>query len=152
MSGIQYNTEVKPAGSRVSLPGKAWARVKRARIMEQRVRRSSLSRVQECLDFYFVDFSRRFNQETIFIHEKFETVRIGFCLFPVILQSFQWAALLFLPFIRSCPVSRSLLFQLLSFIDCLQCRRPGFDAWIGKIPWSRRWQPTPVSLPGESHR
>ena len=47
MSGIQCNTEVKPAGSRVSLPGKAWARVKRARIMEQRVRRSSLSRVQQ---------------------------------------------------------------------------------------------------------
>lgn len=47
MSGIQYNTEVKPAGSRVSLPGKARARVKRVRIMEQRVRRSSLSRVQQ---------------------------------------------------------------------------------------------------------
>ena len=35
---------------------------------------------------------------------------------------------------------------------CLQCRRPGFDPWIGKIPWSRKWQPTPVFLPGESHR
>lgn len=46
MSGIQYNTEVTPAGSRVSLPGKAGARVKRARIMEQMVR-SSLSRVQQ---------------------------------------------------------------------------------------------------------
>ena len=23
--------------------------------------------------------------------------------------------------------------------------------WVGKIPWSRKWQPTPVSLPGESH-
>ena len=21
----------------------------------------------------------------------------------------------------------------------------------GKIPWNRKWQPTPVSLPGESH-
>ena len=34
---------------------------------------------------------------------------------------------------------------------CLQCGRPGFDPWVGKIPWRRRWQPTPVFLPGESH-
>ena len=39
--------------------------------------------------------------------------------------------------------------------DCkeirLQCGRPGFDPWVGKIPWRRKWQPTPVFLPGESH-
>ena len=23
--------------------------------------------------------------------------------------------------------------------------------WVGKIPWRRKWQPIPVSLPGESH-
>ena len=33
-----------------------------------------------------------------------------------------------------------------------QCRRLGFDPWVGKIPWRRAWQPTPVLLPGESHR
>ena len=33
----------------------------------------------------------------------------------------------------------------------LQCGRPGFDHWMGKIPWRRAWQPTPVFLPGESH-
>ena len=27
---------------------------------------------------------------------------------------------------------------------------PGFDPWVGKIPWRRKWQPTPVFLPGES--
>ena len=27
----------------------------------------------------------------------------------------------------------------------------GFDPWAGIVPWSRTWQPTPVSLPGESH-
>ena len=32
-----------------------------------------------------------------------------------------------------------------------QYRRPGFDPWVGKIPWSREWQPTSVFLPGESH-
>ena len=26
-----------------------------------------------------------------------------------------------------------------------------FDPWIGKIPWRRAQQPTPVFLPGESH-
>ena len=35
-----------------------------------------------------------------------------------------------------------------------QCRRHwrhGFAPWVGKIPWRRKWQPTPVFLPGESH-
>ena len=32
-----------------------------------------------------------------------------------------------------------------------QRRRPGFDPWVGKIPWRRPWQPTPVSVPEESH-
>ena len=27
----------------------------------------------------------------------------------------------------------------------------GFDPWVGKIPWRRAWQPTPVFLPEESH-
>ena len=27
----------------------------------------------------------------------------------------------------------------------------GFDPWVGKILWSRKWQPTPVFLPGKSH-
>ena len=31
------------------------------------------------------------------------------------------------------------------------CRTPGFDPWVGKIPWRRAWQPTPLFLPGESH-
>jgi len=25
----------------------------------------------------------------------------------------------------------------------------GFNPWIGKIPWKRKWQPTPVFLPGK---
>ena len=27
----------------------------------------------------------------------------------------------------------------------------GFEPWVGKIPWWRAWQPTPVFLPGEPH-
>ena len=33
----------------------------------------------------------------------------------------------------------------------LQCRRPRFSPWVGKIPWRRAWQPTLVFLPEESH-
>ena len=29
--------------------------------------------------------------------------------------------------------------------------RDAFDPWVRKIPWRRAWQPTPVSMPGESH-
>ena len=32
-----------------------------------------------------------------------------------------------------------------------QCRRYGFDPWVEKIPWRRKWQSTPVFLPGKSH-
>ena len=32
----------------------------------------------------------------------------------------------------------------------LQCRRPRFDPWVGKIAWRRKWQPTLGVLPGES--
>ena len=32
---------------------------------------------------------------------------------------------------------------------CLQCGRPGFEPWVGKIPWRRKWQSTPVLLPGK---
>ena len=27
----------------------------------------------------------------------------------------------------------------------------GFNSWVGKIPWRRKWQPTPVFLPGKPH-
>ena len=34
---------------------------------------------------------------------------------------------------------------------CLQCRRPGFNPWVGKIPWRRERLLSPVSWPGEFH-
>ena len=33
----------------------------------------------------------------------------------------------------------------------LQCRSHEFYLRVGKIPWRRKWQLTPVFLPGESH-
>ena len=35
--------------------------------------------------------------------------------------------------------------------QCRRHKRCGFNPWVGKIPWRRAWQPTPVFLPGESH-
>ena len=35
--------------------------------------------------------------------------------------------------------------------QCRRRKRGRFNPWVGKIPWRRAWQPTPVSLPGESH-
>ena len=32
----------------------------------------------------------------------------------------------------------------------LWCRRPRFNPWVGKIPWRRKWQPSPVFFPGKS--
>ena len=34
---------------------------------------------------------------------------------------------------------------------CLQCGRPGYDPWFGKIPWRREGLPTPVFWPREFH-
>ena len=33
-----------------------------------------------------------------------------------------------------------------------RCKRCRFNPWVGKIPWRRKWQPTPIILPGEFHR
>ena len=33
----------------------------------------------------------------------------------------------------------------------VHCGRPEFDPWVRKIPWRRKWQPTPVFLSGKSH-
>ena len=38
-----------------------------------------------------------------------------------------------------------------SACQCRECKRHGCDPWVGKIPWRRKWQLTPVFLPGEFH-
>ena len=34
---------------------------------------------------------------------------------------------------------------------CRRCRRHGFNPWVGKIPWRRKWHPAPIFLPGKFH-
>ena len=38
-----------------------------------------------------------------------------------------------------------------SAYQCRRHKRCKFDPWVGKIPWSRKWQPTPVLLPEKFH-
>ena len=35
--------------------------------------------------------------------------------------------------------------------QCRRCKRHGFDPWVRKISWSRKWQPPPVFLPENFH-
>ena len=46
-------------------------------------------------------------------------------------------------------VPASLVAQRLKHLPGM--RSPRFNPSVGKIPWRRKWQPTPVPLPGESH-
>ena len=43
----------------------------------------------------------------------------------------------------------SLVAQTVKRLPAMQ--DPGFDSWVGKIPWRRIWQSTPALLPGKSH-
>ena len=36
-------------------------------------------------------------------------------------------------------------------VSVYQCGRPGFDSWVGKIPWLSKWKPTPVLFPRKSY-
>ena len=35
--------------------------------------------------------------------------------------------------------------------NLLQCRRSKFEPWVGKMPWRKKWQATPIFLPRKSH-
>ena len=39
--------------------------------------------------------------------------------------------------------------QLVKHLPAMQ--ETWFNSWVRKLPWRRKWQPTPVFLPGESH-
>ena len=39
----------------------------------------------------------------------------------------------------------------LNWTECRRCKRRQFYPLVGKIPWRRKWQPTPVFMPGKSH-
>ena len=47
-------------------------------------------------------------------------------------------------------IGRWILYQVAQLVKNLQRGRPGFDPWVEKIPWWRKWLPIPVFLLGES--
>ena len=49
--------------------------------------------------------------------------------------------------VKRLPVVRETWVQSLG----RECGRRGFNPWVGKIPCRRKWQPTPVPLPGKFH-
>ena len=50
------------------------------------------------------------------------------------------------------PLQYSWAFLLAKLVkNHLQCRGPGFDPWVGKIPWRRESLSTPVFRPAEFH-
>ena len=53
----------------------------------------------------------------------------------------HWGSLIELP--RSLSGSRI-------HLQCRRHRRCGFDPWVRKIPWKRKWQPAPVFLLGKT--
>ena len=61
-------------------------------------------------------------------------------------RNFSWVSQVF----GEGPAVTGLL-KWLSEESACQCERCEFDPWVGKISWSRKWHPTPVFLPGESH-
>ena len=65
----------------------------------------------------------------------------SFFLLPVLLRNNQHIALF-----------RFGASRVTQMIKNLHVIKPGFDPWVGKIPWRSTWQSTPVFLPGESHR
>ena len=52
---------------------------------------------------------------------------------------------------HQCRASQVVLAVKNLLANARDVKKGGFDTWVGKIPWSRAWQPTPVFFSGESH-
>ena len=65
---------------------------------------------------------------------------------------FLWRVLICIPNFNNMTIS--LVAFRGTFLMGIHCRgwRHGFNPWVRKIPWKRKWQPSPIFLPGKSHR
>ena len=75
------------------------------------------------------------------------------CIFPVSVEArglefLMCGIRLILVFIQAFPGDASGKELTCQYRRCKRCR---FNPSVGKIPWRKKWQPTPVLLPGESH-
>ena len=69
----------------------------------------------------------------------------------LLLFQLLWIQKRFCPLLIPCMNSSWASWWLSDKESACQCRRCRFDPWIRKIPWIRKWQPTPVFLSGKSH-
>ena len=121
-------------------------------------------------DSYWWNVQVFFN--TIYYSETFQTLRVRTCylqlwkclFFNFFYNNFIWSPKTMLNkklqqyfVFKLYLVQFSIIYReqgLLSWCSgkesACQCRRRGFDPWVGKIPWRRKWQPNPVFLPGKS--
>ena len=77
------------------------------------------------------------------LEKKFSKVQ-GFCHFGALIMKFLKRKKAYYP-------HRELPGCLSSKESACQCKRHGFDPWVSKITSRRKWQPSPVFLPGKSH-
>ena len=59
-----------------------------------------------------------------------------------------WLLLVLIWYFKGFPGGRVVRIHL----QCRRYKRHRFDLWLGKIPWRKKWQATPVFLPGKSQR
>ena len=71
------------------------------------------------------------------------------CLLGYLLEYFK---LSFVPWIIITSIHLGASQVLSGKESACQCRRRMFNPGMGRIPWRRKWQPTPVFLPRKSHR
>ena len=75
------------------------------------------------------------------------------------LQNHRWSGAVW----EECSLYQELIWHLVTWMyrwlsgkeficQCGRHRRRGLDPWVRKIPWRRKWQPTPGFLPEKFHR
>ena len=81
---------------------------------------------------------------------SYPVFKIADYLFCLMKSSVNTCSVFFFSFISVIMLFSSRI-HLVSFIIWIFLGNPGFDPWVGKIPWRREQLPTPVFWPGEFH-
>ena len=76
------------------------------------------------------------------------TLTVGYLVYTILLMKVTVTLLVNLlweAFTRRIGLPRWFTGQVICLL-CRRWRRHGFNSWVGKIPWRRTWQPTPLFL------
>ena len=107
-----------------------------------------LFKFTNCSEFYCsVNYISILNYQVSYVTVTF--VFINYTYIKLILKNSIENIFIFIQIFKSLYLGLPL--WLSSKEPTCQCRRHGFDFWVGKIPGRRKWKPTPVFLPGKSH-